>query len=68
MDVGKAIVKLRKKQGLSQEKLATEAEISRHYMYKLENNLSSPTVHCLQKIADVLRLKVWQIIKAAESY
>lgn len=34
MDLGKAIVELRKRKGLSQEQLAFDAGVSRHYMYK----------------------------------
>ena len=51
MDLGKAIVELRKQMGLSQEQLAFDAGVSRHYMYKIENNLASPTVKSLEKLA-----------------
>lgn len=67
MNIGKAIVDLRHKHGLSQERLAYEAEISRHYMYKLEKNKASPTVSMLEKIARVLNVAPWQILKKAES-
>ena len=66
MNVGAATIQLRKKHNLSQEKLAAEAEISRHYMYKLENNLASPTVHTLQKLAVVLKIQPSDILHLAE--
>lgn len=67
MNIGKAIVTLRRENGLSQEGLAHEAEISRHYMYKLENNKASPTVHMLERIAKILDTPVSAIITLAET-
>lgn len=66
MNVGKAIVGLRKQKGLSQENLAFEAEVSRHYMYKLENNLASPTVCMLEKLAHALSVKPSEILEQAQ--
>ncbi|MCI5829136.1 MAG: helix-turn-helix transcriptional regulator [Treponema sp.] len=67
MNIGQAIIVLRKQKSLSQEKLAFESEISRHYMYELENNKSCPTVQTLEKIANVLDIKVSELIQKAES-
>lgn len=64
MNIGQV---LRKQKSLSQEKLAFESEISRHYMYELENNKSCPTVQTLEKIANVLDIKVSELIQKAES-
>ena len=67
MNIGQAIIVLRKQKSLRQEKLAFESEISRHYMYELENNKSCPTVQTLEKIANVLDIKVSELIQKAES-
>ena len=67
MNIGQAIIVLRKQKSLSQEKLAFESELSRHYMYELENNKSCPTVQTLEKIANVLDIKVSELIQKAES-
>ena len=67
MNIGQAIIVIRKQKSLSQEKLAFESEISRHYMYELENNKSCPTVQTLEKIANVLDIKVSELIQKAES-
>ena len=67
MNIGQAIIVLRKQKSLSQEKLAFESEISRHYMYELENNKSCPTVQTLEKIANVLDIKVSELIQKVES-
>ncbi len=66
MDLGKAIVELRKRNGLSQEQLAFDAGVSRHYMYKIENNLASPTVKSLEKLAAALKIKPSIIFLTAE--
>lgn len=66
MDLGKAIVELRKQKGLSQEQLAFDAGVSRHYMYKIENNLASPTVKSLEKLAAALKIKPSMIFLTAE--
>ena len=66
MNVGQAIIKLRKEKNMSQETLAFEAGISRHFMYRLENNLASPTVKTLEKIADTLKIMPSAILAEAE--
>ena len=67
MNVGQAIIRLRKEKGISQETLAFEAGISRHFMYRLENNLASPTVKSLEKIAQALETLPSKILLEAEN-
>ena len=67
MNVGEALVKLRKEKHLSQEQLAFAAGVSRHFMYRLENNLASPTVKTLEKLADALSVQPSDILLHAES-
>lgn len=67
MNVGEALVSLRKEKHLSQEQLAFEAGVSRHFMYRLENNLASPTVKTLEKLADALSVQPSDILLHAES-
>ena len=66
MNVGQAIINLRKEKQISQETLAFEAGISRHFMYRLENNLASPTVKTLEKISLALSIKPSVILLEAE--
>ncbi len=66
MNIGLTIAVLRKKKGMSQENLANETGLSRHYLYKVENNLSSPTLGTLEKISSVLNIKVSELIDLAE--
>ena len=66
MNVGQAIINLRKEKGISQETLAYEAGISRHFMYRLENNLASPTIKSLEKISTALNILPSTILLEAE--
>ena len=66
MNVGQAIINLRKEKQMSQETLAFEAGVSRHFMYRLENNLASPTVNTLEKIAAALKIMPSLILCEAE--
>ena len=66
MNIGQAIVILRKEKNLSQEQLAFNAGISRHFMYRLENNLASPTVKTLEKLASALAVRPSTILENAE--
>lgn len=66
MNIGLTINVLRKRKGFSQERLANESYLSRHYLYKLENNIANPTILTLEKICVVLEMKVSELISLAE--
>lgn len=66
MNIGQAIITIRKEKHLSQEQLAFEAGISRHFMYRIENNLASPTVKTLEKLAEALSINPSNILLKAE--
>lgn len=57
-DLGKKIRKLRRKPGISQEKLAERAGIHRTYMGKIERGESNPPLHTISKIAKALKIKI----------
>lgn len=67
MNVGQAIINLRKEKHLSKEQLAFDSGISRHFMYRIENNLASPTVKTLEKLSVALLVPPSAILSAAES-
>ncbi|MCR5318129.1 MAG: helix-turn-helix domain-containing protein [Treponema sp.] len=66
MNIGQAIITIRKEKNLSQEQLAFEAGISRHFMYRLENNLASPTIKTLEKLSAALKIRPSAILLEAE--
>ena len=58
-DVGKLIRELRIRQGISQERLAQKARLSRIYIAKLEaGERGSPSIPALQRIASALGAKL----------
>jgi transcriptional regulator with XRE-family HTH domain len=48
---------------LSQEELANEADINRTYISKLEKGVSQPGLEIIGKIADVLGVKAYVLLK-----
>ena len=66
MNVGQAIIALRKEKKFSQEQLAFDAGISRHFMYRIEKNLASPTVKTLEKLAQAMQIQPSEILIRAQ--
>ena len=60
----KAIEKLRKKSGLSQEKLARLADVSNNTIINIEaGKQDNPTIDTLKKIAKALNVPIEDLIK-----
>lgn len=57
-EIGKNIVQLRKKHGLSQRELAERAGITHSAISSIENGKVSPSVSSLQKIVNVFSLSL----------
>ena len=51
--------------GLSQEKLAAKARLSREYVSQLERNEKSPTLDTLQKICGAMGMKPSELLGRA---
>jgi transcriptional regulator with XRE-family HTH domain len=64
--LGEAIRRARKASGISQEKLAFEAQIDRTYVSQLENGHKSPTVDVLFRIGPVLGVTASELIHQVE--
>lgn len=65
---GKALASLRRESGVSQEAFAFRAQVHRTYISQLERGLKSPTLDTIAAIANVLRLRPHQLVKAAEEH
>lgn len=50
------IKRLRKDQGISQEKLALKAEIDRSYMSQIERCLANPSIDAILRISNALEV------------
>ena len=63
---GKVLRKLRKDAGLSQEKLALEANIQRNYVSLIELGHNQPTITPIFKLAEALGIKPSKLIHLVE--
>jgi transcriptional regulator with XRE-family HTH domain len=64
--LGKLVVKLRSEAGLSQERLALEAEVDRTRLGEIERGEANPTIDTLDKIAQTLHQTLGSLILQAE--
>ncbi len=62
-EVGQRIVDARRKQGMSQEQLASQSGIDRSHMGFIEQGRRKPTLSTLFKIAKTLNLSLEQLFK-----
>ncbi len=59
--LGKRINEIRKRQGLSQERLAERASISAQYVSNIERGKENPTLDLLLRLAEALRVSLGQL-------
>ena len=57
------IKRIRKEQGVSQEKLALKADIDRSYMSEMERSLANPSIEALLKIANALETSPSELLQ-----
>lgn len=58
---GNKIQEARKKQGISQEKLAYKAEFERSYMGRIERGESNPPIYTVLKILKALNIRASEL-------
>jgi transcriptional regulator with XRE-family HTH domain len=63
MEIVKRIVKERKRQGITQERLATMSDIDRTHMGLIEQGRRKPTLSTIYKITKTLRISLEQLFK-----
>lgn len=61
--IGRRLTKLRKKKGMTQEKLALDAGLNRAYVGYIERGERRPSVDTLAKIAGVLKVELYELFK-----
>ena len=64
--VGKAIIRLRKLRGLSQEKFALESGIDRRYISDVENGKRNVSFDVLNRVASFFKISLSSFIEEAE--
>jgi len=62
----KTLKDLRKKSGMSQQELADYCDLERVYISKLERVISMPSIDTIFKIAEVLKMKPYELVQALE--
>ena len=60
------IKRIRKEQGISQEKLALKADIDRSYMSELERCLANPSIEALSKIGNALEVSPSELLQISK--
>lgn len=60
------IKRIRKEQGISQEKLALKANIDRSYMSELERQLANPSLEALVKLGNALEVTPSELLQTAK--
>ena len=56
--IGRNLLEIRKKLGLSQSQLAEKAKISTEFVSRVERGANAPSLKTLKQIADVLDVKI----------
>lgn len=65
-ELGRVIHETRLARGFSQEELSKQSGISRYYISSIERGAKNVTVIILRRLATVLRIKAWELLKRAE--
>lgn len=63
---GKVLRKLRNEAGLSQEKLALEAELQRNYISLIELGQNQPTLTTIYKLCGALGIKTTKLMQLVD--
>lgn len=63
MNIGKTLRSLRIKKGISKNELCAKTGLNKGYVYRLENDLISPTLVTLEKIASALGETLSAVVK-----
>lgn len=63
---GQVLRTIRKKQKLSQEKLAFQSNLDRTYISMLERGVHQPTLNSLLSIASALNMKASELVELVE--
>lgn len=60
---GEKLRELRKAKNLSQEALSKEAGLDRTYVGKIERGEKSPSLHTIEKLANILDVEISELFK-----
>ena len=63
---GQVLREVRKRQGISQERLADETNFDRTYISLIERGIQSPTVRTLFRLAEALETRASELMRRTE--
>ncbi|WP_428770000.1 helix-turn-helix transcriptional regulator [Treponema sp. HNW] len=67
MNIGKTLRRIRIKKGISKNELCNHTGFNKGYVYRLENDLVSPTLLTLERVAEAIDERLSDIIVMAEA-
>ena len=65
IEIGRTVVVMRERKGLTQEKLALEAEMSVTYLRRIEHGRANPTLRALDRAA-ILGMELSTLLQLSE--
>ena len=63
IEIGRTVVVMRERKGLTQEKLALEAEMSVTYLRRIEHGRANPTLRALDRVAAILGMELSTLLQ-----
>ena len=66
IEIGRTVVVMRERKGLTQEKLALEAEMSVTYLRRIEHGRAIPTLRALDRVAAILGMELSTLLQLSE--
>ena len=66
IEIGRTVVVMRERKGLTQEKLALEAEMSVTYLRRIEHGRANPTLLALGRVAAILGMELSTLLQLSE--
>ena len=66
IEIGRTVVVMRERKGLTQEKLALEAEMSVTYLRRIEHGRANPTLRALDRVAAILGMELSTLLQLSE--
>ena len=66
VEIGRTVVVMRERKGLTQEKLALEAEMSVTYLRRIEHGRANPTLRALDRVAAILGMELSTLLQLSE--
>jgi transcriptional regulator with XRE-family HTH domain len=68
MNIGRAILEVRKEKGLKQETIALDAGTNTGHLSRIEQGSRQPSLHMLERLAMALGVSITELVSRAEGF